>query len=235
MRNWLAAAVLGVLLALGLAWGGSYMKSAAQVWEQSQRSITVKGLAEREVQADLALWPLKFTVSANTLSDLESRMSKAEQKVQAFLQKAGIAQRDISQTTPRVTDEYANRYDGQKPDERYTAESILLVRTTEVEKVLQAMAKTNELLRQDVLLAPTYEYRTEFLFTSLDEIKPQMIAEATADARAAAQQFAQDSGSSVGQIITANQGYFSINDLDSYTPHIKRVRVVTTVQYGLEK
>lgn len=235
MKQWAAAAILGTLLALGLAWAGSYTKGAAQVWQQAQRSITVKGLAEREVKANLALWPLKFTVAANSLSDLESRMSAAEGKVRAFLQQAGIAAADISQTTPRITDEYANRYDNKKPDERYTAESILLVRTAEVDKVLAAMATTNELLRQDVLLAPTYEYNTEFLFTALDEIKPAMIAAATADARAAAQQFAQDSGSNVGKIINANQGYFSINDLDSYTPHIKRVRVVTTVQYGLEK
>jgi len=235
MKQWIPAAVLGALLALGLVWAGSYTKSAAQVWEQSQRSITVKGLAEREVKANLALWPLKFTVSANTLSELESRLTAAEEKVRTFFNQAGIAAADISQTTPRITDEYANRFDNKKPDERYTAESILLVRTKEVDKVLVAMAKTNELLRQDVLLAPTYEYNTEFLFTSLEAIKPAMIAEATADARAAAQQFAQDSGSKVGKIITANQGYFSINDLDSYTPHTKRVRVVTTVQYGLEK
>lgn len=234
MKQWKTAAVLGVLLALGLAWGGSYMKSAAQVWEQSQRSITVKGLAEREVKADLAMWPLKFTVSANTLAELDTRLLAAEQKVRAFFREAGLAEKDISQTVPRITDEYANRYNENKPEERYSAESILLVRTKEVDKVLTAMAKTNALLRQNVLLAPTYEYRTEFLFTSLEDIKPEMIAEATQDARTAAQQFAQDSGSRVGDIVTAYQGYFSIEDLDGYTPHIKRVRVVTTIKYGLD-
>ena len=85
-----------------------------------------------------------------------------------------------------------------------------------------------------MLLSPSYEYRTEFLFTGLDAIKPDMIAEATADARNAAQQFAEDSGSGVGGIRQATQGYFSIEDLDSYTPHIKRIRVVTTVDYALE-
>lgn len=84
------------------------------------------------------------------------------------------------------------------------------------------------------MLSPSYEYRTEFLFTGLDAIKPEMIATATADARNAAQQFAEDSGSQVGQIRQATQGYFSIDDLDSYTPHIKRVRVVTTVDYALK-
>lgn len=234
MKQWTTAAVLGLFVALGLAWGGSYMKSAAQVWEQSQRSITVKGLAEREVKADLAMWPLKFTVSANSLADLDTRLLAAEQKVRTFFREAGLAEQDISQTVPRITDEYANRYNEHKPEERYSAESILLVRTTEVDKVLAAMPNTNALLRQNVLLAPTYEYRTEFLFTSLEDIKPAMIAEATQDARTAAQQFAQDSGSRVGAILTAQQGYFSINDLDGYTPHIKRVRVVTTIKYGLE-
>ena len=89
-------------------------------------------------------------------------------------------------------------------------------------------------MRQGVLLSPSYEYQTEFLFTGLDAIKPEMIAEATADARNAAQQFAEDSGSQVGQIRQATQGYFSIEDLDSYTPNIKRVRVVTTIDYALK-
>ena len=100
--------------------------------------------------------------------------------------------------------------------------------------MIEAIPNATSLVREGVLLSPSYEYRTEFLFTGLDAIKPEMIAAATADARNAAQQFAEDSGSQVGQIRQATQGYFSIEDLDSYTPQTKRVRVVTTVDYSLQ-
>ncbi|MCP1328305.1 SIMPL domain-containing protein, partial [Halomonas sp. 707D4] len=121
-----------------------------------------------------------------------------------------------------------------RPDERFRAEATLLLRTDRVADVIQAVPEATALVRQGVLLSPTYEYRTEFLFTGLDAIKPEMIREATADARSAAQQFAEDSGSAVGGIKSATQGYFSIEDLDSYTPQTKRVRVVTTIDYALE-
>ena len=110
----------------------------------------------------------------------------------------------------------------------------MLVRTEAIDAVKQAMPRVGELISQGVVLSPNYNYRTEFLFTELEDIKPEMIAAATADARKAAKQFAQDSGSRVGAIRSASQGYFSISDLDSYTPDIKRVRVVTTIDYALE-
>ncbi|MFG6666858.1 SIMPL domain-containing protein [Halomonas sp. HNIBRBA4712] len=229
-----SAAVLGALLALGLGWGGSYLKGAAQVWEQSSRSVTVRGLAEREVAADLVLWPLNYAVSANTLGELEGQLSSGERLIRTFLTERGFAPDSISTTPPRITDQFANAYGGERPDERYRAEATLLLRTDRVQAVIEAVPEATALVRQGVLLSPSYEYRTEFLFTGLDAIKPEMIREATADARSAAQQFAEDSGSAVGGIRSATQGYFSIEDLDTYTPQIKRVRVVTTVDYALE-
>lgn len=229
-----SAVLLGGLLALGLVWSGSYIKGAAEVWQQSSRSVTVRGLAEREVSADLVLWPFNYSVSANSLSDLEQQLSSDEQAIRDFLQAHGFAPEHISSTPPRITDQYSNLYGGQRPDERYRAEATLLLRSPDVEGVIEAIPSATSLVREGVLLSPSYEYRTEFLFTGLDAIKPDMIAAATADARNAAQQFAEDSGSQVGQIRQATQGYFSIEDLDSYTPQTKRVRVVTTVDYSLQ-
>lgn len=229
-----SAVVLGGLLALGLVWSGSYIKGAAEVWQQSSRSVTVRGLAEREVSADLVLWPFNYTVSANSLSDLEQQLSENEQVIRKFLEARGFASEHVSSTPPRITDQFSNQYGDHRPDERYRAEATLLLRSPDVESVIEAVPSATSLVREGVLLSPSYEYRTEFLFTGLDAIKPEMIAAATADARSAAQQFAEDSGSQVGQIRQATQGYFSIEDLDSYTPQTKRVRVVTTVDYALE-
>ncbi|MCS2609196.1 SIMPL domain-containing protein [Halomonas dongshanensis] len=230
-----SAVALGGLLALGLGWGGSYLKGAAEVWQQSSRSVTVRGLAEREVAADLVMWPLNYAVSANTLTDLEQQLSDSERLVRDFLTERGFDMSDVSVTPPRITDQYANTYGGERPDERFRAEATLVLRTDRVADVIDAVPQATALVREGVLLSPTYEYRTEFLFTGLDAIKPEMIAQATADARSAAQQFAEDSGSVVGGIKNATQGYFSIDDLDSYTPQTKRVRVVTTVDYALEE
>lgn len=233
-----SAAILGLLLAVGLiaglVGGGRYIVQAAEIWQQSGRSVTVRGLAERQVPADLALWPLNYTVEANSLSDLQERLERDRQRVADFLTAAGFDATHISVTAPRVTDQHQHVYGDRRPDHRYRAEATVLLRTADVAGVREAVPRVSELVRAGVLLSPTYEYRTEFLFTGLEDIKPEMIADATADARRAAQQFAEDSGSRVGAIVRATQGYFSIEDLDSYTPEIKRVRVVTTIDYALQ-
>jgi hypothetical protein len=233
-NNILAAAVLGLCLAVGLIVGGSYLKSAAIQWKSAERSVTVKGLAEREVRADLALWPLHFTVTGDELSTVQQQVNRQADIIRRFLTDAGFKPESITTTSPQVTDRYANSYGNQRPPTRYSAETTVLVRTPKIDKVKQAMPRVGELVSLGVVLSPNYEYRTEFLFTDLETIKPEMIAQATADARKAARQFAEDSGSKLGAIRSASQGYFSIQDLDSYTPDIKKVRVVTTIDYTLE-
>ncbi len=228
-----STAILGALLALGMLLGGMQVKSAVSAWRKADRVVTVKGLAEREVKADLALWPLSYSVSANSLETLQSQQSKAESKIRAFLTRNGFAQKDMSSAQPQVTDMWS-QYSGNKPQERYRADAVVLLRTAQVDLVKTVMPKTSELVKEGVLLSSNYEYRPQFLFTGLNAIKPEMIAEATKDARRAAEQFAEDSGSRVGKIRSAQQGYFSIEDLDSYTPDIKKVRVVTTVDYYVQ-
>lgn len=231
----LQALALGGLVAVGLVWAGSYIEDAARVWQQAGRSVTVKGLAEREVKANVALWPLHYSVTADDLTALQAELAADEQTIRDFLREHGFEATNISVTPPQVRDRYADNYADSRPDDRYAGEATVLLRTPRVGEVKAAMPDTGALVRDGVLLSPNYEYRTEFLFTDLAAIKPQMIAEATADARRAAQQFAEDSGSRVGAIKSASQGYFSIEDLDSYTPDVKRIRVVTTVDYGLEE
>lgn len=234
-NNVLSSALVGLFIAVGLVLGGSYINSAAVSWQAANRSVTVKGLAERQVAANLALWPLHFSVSGDSLNAVQQQIDTQAGTIRSFLRNAGFKTSEITLTSPQVTDEYANRPADQRASSaRYSAEATVLVRTPNIKSVKQAMTRLGSLISQGVLLSPNYNYRTEFLYTDLDQIKPKMIAEATADARAAAKQFAKDSGSEVGQIRSASQGYFSIEDLDSYTPEIKKIRVVTTIDYALD-
>lgn len=232
-NNTWAAVVLGVLLALGMLLGGMQLKRAVVAWKEADRYVNVKGLAERDVKADLVLWPISFSVSAPTLDELHDALHRSETKIRAFLVRHGSTEDEMSIVPPTVSDRWEHLFGDNRPDDRYSAEGVVLLRTGRVDEVKETMPKIDELVKEDVLLGRSYEHRPQFLFTKLNEIKPSMIAEATDEARKAAQQFAEDSGSRVGKIRTANQGYFTIDDVDSYTPDVKRVRVVTTIEYSL--
>ena len=198
------------------------------------RYVEVKGLAEREVAADLAIWPIGYSLTGANLEELRRALDRADESVIAFLKLNGFSDAEITRSPPRVTDRWLNSYDNQRPAARYVAERTLTLRTAQVESARSAMGDAAELISQGVPLTPNWGSAAEFLFTSLDQIKPGMIADATADARRAANQFAEDSGSRVGAIRTARQGYFTITERDPSSPHIKLVRVVTTIDYDLE-
>lgn len=229
-RNVIAA---GILIAIGLALGGHFIGNGLLAARAADRFVTVKGLAEREVAANLVIWPITYTVTADDLGTLQQRTDDGAAKIRSFL--AGVFEEaEIGISPARVTDREAQGMMGQVRMERYVAESTVTVRTPRIEAVRSAMERSGELVKQGVALIRSYENTTEYLFTSLDEIKPEMIREATQDARRAAQQFAEDSGSRVGGIRNAQQGYFSITDRDAFSPEFKTIRVVTTVQYFLE-
>jgi hypothetical protein len=225
-------AVLGGLIGIGLAVGGYFVGDGLLQARSAERYVTVKGLAEREVAANLVIWPITYTVTADDLSTLQQRTDDGASKIRTFLADA-FEDQEISTSVALVTDRQAQGMMGQERLQRYVSESTVTVRTQRIEAVRAAMARTGELVSQGVALIRSYENTTQYLYTSLDEIKPAMIREATRDARAAAQQFAEDSGSRVGGIRNAQQGYFSITDRDAFSPEFKNVRVVTTVQYSL--
>lgn len=230
--NMKSAAILGILLAIGLLLGGTQVKQAVAVWKQADRFVTVKGLAEREVKADLVLWPLSYSVTGSTLESTHAALAKGEERIRAFLMRYGFAAEDITSTAPQLTDLWTYAGDN-RPKDRYKADGVVLLRTAQVDQVKTTMPKTSELVAEGVLLSTSWEHKPQYIFTKLNDIKPEMIAEATKNARAAAEQFAKDSNSKIGKIRSAQQGYFSIEDLDSYTPEIKKIRVVTTVEYLL--
>jgi hypothetical protein len=229
VQNLPAAAVL----ALGLAVAGYLVGDGIVRAREADRSVTVRGFAEREVAANLALWPIVFTVTSGELGTLQARADDGVKRVLAFL--AGqFPENQISVSAPRVQDREAQGMtgDGRRLD-RYTAEVTVTVRSDRIEAVKKAIGRSGELVKQGVAVIRSYEYNTQYLYTELDAIKPDMIAAATKDARRAAEQFAKDSGSQVGAIRGAQQGLFTIEDRDQFSPEYKKVRVVTTVQYGL--
>lgn len=229
-----SATILGVAIAAGMIIAAFTLSRAIYEARASERFVTVKGLAEREVQADLAIWPITFKDAGNDLSDLHNSMNRKREIITGFLLEQGFEEQEISLAPPKIRDARAEYYGGQpQAGYRYQVQTTVTLRTSKVELVKESMEKSNELVGQGIVLAETWESRTEFLFTSLNDIKPGMIREATLNAREAAEKFAGDSGSKVGKIRKATQGLFSISDRDQNSPEIKIVRVVTTMEYFL--
>jgi hypothetical protein len=225
-----------VLLAVGLLAAGAAV-GAGFFWGRStDRYVTVKGLAEREVDADLAIWPITFRLSGNDLVRLQEEIDTERKTVAAFLRESGFDSSEISFSAPKIIDTKTEQMyrDRPTPEERYIANVTVTTRSGKVELVKKTMEESAALVGKGIIIAAqNWETPTEFLFTSLNEIKPDMIETATKNAREAAEKFAQDSGSKVGKIRRASQGYFSISERDRNSPDKKVVRVVTTVDYYL--
>jgi uncharacterized protein len=227
--------VAGIFIAAALVAGAWILGSAVKDFRSYDRFVSVRGFAEREVPADLAFWPISFSAAGNDLQVIQQELDGSAETVYIFLEKHGLGQAEISASAPRITDQHAYGVSEQhRPANRFTAQSVITVRTDKTEAVKDAMAAAGELVSDGVVLIHSYEFQPRFEFTGLATIKPEMIAQATQDARNAALQFARDSGSDVGAIRRASQGLFTINDRDPFTPEIKQVRVVTGVDYFLD-
>lgn len=234
-----AAFILGVFLAIGLALAGFFIARAVESAKRFERFVTVKGLSEREVPADLAIWPIRFNVAANDLKSLQEQITNSRNTVRQFLTTAGFKDDEISTSPPQIADaETTSRSeaeDRKPPKFRYSAAVTTLLRSGRVDDVRRAMETSDQLVLSGVALAGgEYSSRAEFIFMGINAIKPTMIEEATVNARRAAEQFAKDSNSQVGTIRRATQGAVEINDRDSSSPHRKIVRIVTTVDYFLQ-
>jgi uncharacterized protein len=233
-RDVTSAAILGICIAIGLSVIGIGGSIALHRAKTADRFVTVRGLAEREVDADLAIWPLTFKVADNDLASLQGQIDRQRRLIVSFLEESGFEPESISFASPRISDTQADQYGQPRGPYRYIAQSTVTVRTSNVALVRQTMESTGNLVGVGVVLvADNWDSPTEFLFTALNDIKPEMIEEATKNARAAAEKFAVDSGSQVGGIRRATQGLFSIEDRDRNSPERKVVRVVTTVEYFL--
>jgi hypothetical protein len=242
--------LLGLLLALGLIVGGWVLGGQIKATRLSDRYVTVKGLVERKVKSDLAIWPLTYKEAGDDLSLLSAKTEADKKVILDFLSQQGIQPSEIELGVVRVVDTQANEYGGStRAPHRYIVEQQIAIRTSRVDQVAAAAQKTMLLLQKGIVLNSNPGQGATYKFTALNSIKPDMITEATRNARAAADRFASDSGSKVGSIRQANQGVFSILPADQGSDEgepgagnfaadsslMKTVRVVTTVQYYLDK
>jgi hypothetical protein len=227
--------LLGALIALGLGVLGFELGSSAIRFREYERAVSVKGLSEREVPADVVVWPIGFSGASSDLTALYSKLEADSKQILAFLAEAGFEKAEITVAAPQVTDKLAQRYGGgERVELRYTASQAITVYSGKIDLVRKTQNDIAELGKKGIAFGGAeYQQRTEYLFTKLNDIKPAMIEEATRKAREVAEKFAADSNSKLGKIKSANQGQFSVNDRDSNTPHIKNVRVVATVEYYL--
>ncbi|SIS90037.1 SIMPL domain-containing protein [Neptunomonas antarctica] len=231
----ISAALLGVFIFLGLSVLGYTLGNAAIQYKLYDRSVTVKGLSEREYPADIVIWPIQFSVADNDLGNLYSDIDAKTQSIRVFLEQNTIASNEITVASPAIIDRSAQQYgNNDRAEFRYTATQTVTVYSKNIEAVRAVMGSLSQLGKKGIVFtANNYEAQTEYIFTRLNEVKPDMVEEATREAREVAQKFATDSQSALGKIKRASQGQFSINDRDKNNPHIKSVRVVSTVEYYL--
>ena len=221
-------------LAVGLLGLGFILKSAALDVKGMERTVHVKGLAEMEVPADTVIWPLQFSDADNNLEKLVGRVEEKSDAVVAFLKLHGFSDEEISLGSQSIIDKQAREYGGENQQFRYIARNNVIVYSNDIEKVQHALGEVSQLAKQGIaIVQDNYETRIQYLFNGLNEIKPNMIQEATEKAREVAMKFAKDSQSKLGKIKTAHQGQFSISDRDSNTPQLTKGRVVTSAAYYL--
>jgi uncharacterized protein len=231
-----------VILAVGLAVGGWFVGNGFARGRATDRYVEVKGLAEREVGADLALWPLRFVSTDDDLGVAQAQITRATREVYGFLARHGIDTSAVQLQALEVSDAFANRFQGERGGPRFVIQQTVMVRSDQPRTVMAASQRVSELVKAGVVLSSSGEYGIggpTFVFTGLNRLKPAMVAEATANARQAAEQFGADSKSRLGDIRQANQGVFVILPRDQ-APGVnesgqiqKIVRLVSTVQYTL--
>ena len=223
----------GIFVMIGLIALGFFISKGLTRIANQEQYVTVKGLAEREVMSNKVVWPLPYKCVSNDMQQLYDEIEKNKEIIITFLKEGGISDSEIIVSAPAVTDRLAQSYIPDNVKFRYQAEAVITVISPQVEKVIELMGKQIELMKDGIIISDEYNYQTQFEYTALNDIKPEMVEEATRNARAVAQKFAEDSDCKLGNIRQATQGQFSITS-DETTPQIKNIRVVTTVKYELK-
>ena len=220
---------------IGLVVLGLFIKLGLESFSDKDRKVTVKGLSEREVQADKVTWPIMTKELGDDLPSLYTRINATTAKVKSFLKQNGIKDSEISINAPVVVDMNAERYGVQNHDYRYNITSTITVTSHNVKLVRSIIARQGELLKQGVAVVDGgYGNGVVYEYVSFQQMKPKMMQEAIKNAEQTAKQFAENSDSKIDKILNAGQGQFSIENRDGNTPYIKKLRVVTTVTYSLK-
>ena len=232
MKNYIyesaMVAVAIVLLGLCIKWG-------IDDFANKDRKVTVKGLAEREVEADKVTWPIVFKEMGNDLPTLYDDIKVKQAKIKAFLLKHGVKAAELTINASKVVDMAANQYSTTNKAYRYNITAIMTVTSHNVRLVRSIINQQGELLRQGIaIVGDEYESPIVYEYVSFTSMKPKMMEEAIQNAEKTASQFAATSHSTLNKIVSADQGQFSIENRDANTPWIKKVRVVTTITFSLK-
>lgn len=235
MQSTKSTIILSLALVLSAAVLGYFFNQSVNTFRSFERTIQVKGLSEREVQADTAIWPIQYSIASNDLNEIYDSLENQNQNIAGFLKENGFSDAEITLSQPVITDKRAQSYGNYNANDiRFTAIQTVTIYSTFIDRVRSAQTRLVDLGKQGIVFSgDQYSSRTQYMFSGLNEIKPNMIEDATQKAREVASKFAQDSDSKLGKIKQARQGQFSISDRDSNTPYIKKVRVVSTIEYYL--
>jgi len=223
------------IIAIGIVILGVCIEKGMNSLANRGRKVTVKGLAEKEVEADKVTWPIQTKELGDDLPELYTRINATTTKVRNFLKQNGVKDAEISVNAPVVIDLNADQYNMAEHNYRYNITSTVTVTSNNVKLVRSIIARQGELLKQGVAVVDGgYGNSVTYEYVSFQKMKPKMMQEAIKNAEQTAKQFAENSDSKIDKIQTADQGQFSIDDRDSNTPYIKKLRVVTTVTYSLK-
>jgi hypothetical protein len=227
--------IAAALIALGIVCLGWSIKAGIDNFANKDRKVNVKGLAEREVEADKVTWPIVSKELGNDLPELYNKIGVTQGKIKAFLLRNGIKETELTVNAPQVVDLNAREYGERNQPYRYIVTSVITVTSQNVKQVRSIIAKQGDLLKEGVAIVDGgYDNPVKYEYISFKEMKPKMMQEAIENAEKTAQQFAENSHSQLNKIVSADQGQFSIENRDENTPYIKKVRVVTTVTYSLK-
>lgn len=224
-----------VITAVGMIIMGMSIANGIVTFKDRDRTVVVKGLSEREMKADKVTWSLTYKEIGNDPAVMYNLLEQKNAKVVAFLKTAGVSDKEISINPAVISDRQADNYGNEIMNYRYKATSVITVTSNDIDKVRQLMRRQAELMKQGIaIVSDEYSGNVRYEFTGLNKIKQDMVEEATKNAQATAEQFAIDTKSDLGDIRSAQQGQFSIEDRDSNTPYIKKIRVVNTMTYSLK-
>ena len=219
------------IIAVGIICLGWFMKAGIDNFANKDRQVTVKGLAEREVPADKVTWSIGTKVTGNDLPMLYESINLQTDKIKKFLKQNGLDEKEVTINPPSISDLEAREWGDNNKNFRYIISTTITVATNKVEQVNKAIFQQAELLKQGVAIENS---NAQYEYASFQQMKPEMMAEAIKNAQKTAEQFAEASHARIGDIQTAGQGQFEIDDRDQNTPYIKKLRVVTTITYSIK-
>lgn len=222
-------------LAISIVIAGFFVGNILYKSNKNNRDVTVKGLATRQVDADIAVWPMEISLSGNDLNLLYTDIQNQKEAVKSFFLDLGFNSTQVNVGATNVIDKRLNLYDSEQKGDRYLLSAELTVRTGDIPLIQKAQTELIDLIGEGILVTSKNQWAPiEYSFTALNDIKPEMIEESTVNAKEAASKFAENASAQLGSIKSATQGLFTISDLDANTPDKKVVRVVSTVSFYLK-